>query len=66
MGKRRTAAELREEAKRLLRLADEVEKKEKAERALKVYQVVSEYLKQNPDALSIPVSILKDLKEAQG
>jgi len=63
MGKRRTASELREEAKRLLRLADELEKKERLEKAMRLYHVVENYLKQNPDVEVIPVSILK---EAQG
>jgi hypothetical protein len=64
MAKKKTSAELREEAKRLLRLADELERKERMERAEKVYRAVMDYLKQNPSAEVIPVSILKE--EAQG
>ena len=63
MAKKKTAAELREEARKLLKMADELERKERMERAEKVYRAVMEYLKQNPTAEVIPVSIMK---EAQG
>jgi hypothetical protein len=60
--KRRTASELREEAKRLLKMADEMEKKERLKKALRLYHAVESYLRQHPDVEVIPVSILKEVQ----
>jgi len=62
MAKKKTAAELRAEAKRLLKLADEVEKKERLDRALRVYSVIERYLHDNPTTTHIPVEIVNQAR----
>ena len=58
MVKKKTAAELRAEAKRLLKMAEEVEKKERIEKAFRVLNAVEEYIRANPNDNFIPVEVI--------
>jgi len=62
MAKKKTAAELRLEAKRLLKMADEVEKKERVERAFRVLSAVEEYIRANPNDNFIPIEVINQAR----
>jgi len=59
---KKTAAELRLEAKRLLKMADEVEKKERVERAFRVLSAVEEYIRANPNDNFIPIEVINQAR----
>jgi len=62
MMKKKTAVELRSKAKRLLKLASELEKKEQIEKALKVYAAIEKYLNDNPSATHMPIEIVNQAR----
>jgi len=59
---KKTAAELRLEAKRLIKLADEMEKKERVERAFRVLSAVEEYIRANPNDNFIPIEVINQAR----
>jgi ElaB/YqjD/DUF883 family membrane-anchored ribosome-binding protein len=59
---KKTAAELRAEAKRLLKMAEEVEKKERIEKAFRVLNAVEEYIRANPNDNFIPIEVINQAR----
>jgi len=59
---KKTAAELRADAKRLMKMADELEKKERVEKVFRVYTAIERYLHDNPTTTHIPVEIVNQAR----
>jgi hypothetical protein len=59
---KKTAQELRLEAKRLLNIAKEVERKERVEKVFRVYDAIERYLHDNPAVTHVPVEVINQAR----